>query len=654
MSLIVNLNDLPGEAPPCDSPEIAAKLVSECAIWTVPGYLPIPADQAVPGQNEYFIAELTNLCALAELELNGEIGVSGNGVSIADNPQHTPADAALTNFTKDETHTFTINNFGGEPLTLGSNAVTISGADAANFSVTAQPPATIAPKSSASFQIRFARVNEGPLEPVDVTISSDDKDEGLFNFRLSSTSEASTEDPPTPQTPEIGLTGKGVSIADNPDYAPTETTDTDFGNAEIGTSVTKTYTVTNSGTQSLILGADAVTISGANASDFTVSVQPEATVAPTSSTTFDITFSPSSYGSSGPTDIAIASNDADESPYNFRVRGTAVSATSAQVITSATIKEFIEQRARQIVSNQTDLTGRLRNREPSGERAGNALGYATEDSSKMSLSASLNEIEAWQANKNGDPAPAPRDLDVWIDAKYTHAKTSVFDSNFALLNLGTDYLIDQGFLVGGIVQLDWGGLDSKVSGASSDGIGWMAGPYFVANPVQKIYLDGRILLGQSYNQVNPLGKFSDGFTTNRGLASLKISGNFSAANFTIEPAVEIVYFAEEQQSFVNSQNVTIPGQSTSLGTLIFGPRLAYDIDLENGGALSPSAKLEGLWEFSRPISITIDPLRARPTLGLDYAGPMGALVGLSGFYDSIGISGFEAYGAKLSVSVPLN
>lgn len=119
--------------------------------------------------------------------------------------------------------------------------------------------------------------------------------------------------------PEIVLSGNSTNIADG-DATPATADHTDFGSvsATSGT-VTRTFTVTNTGTANLTLGT--VTVGGANAADFAVTTQPGSPVTPGNNTTFQITFDPSAAGLRAAT-LSFSNNDADENPFDFSIQGT--------------------------------------------------------------------------------------------------------------------------------------------------------------------------------------------------------------------------------------------------------------------------------------------------------------------------------------------
>lgn len=250
-----------------------------------------------------------------------EMDVQGNATSIADGDT-TPdvsddTDFGLVNSTgATDVNTFTIENLGTAALSLTGSSpyVTISGTHAADFTVTAVPSNTIGIGATTTFDITFDPSADG-LRTATVSIANDDGDENPYNFDIQGTGF-------TP-TPEIDITGNAVSIANN-DITPSLVDDTDFGNVDIagGTNV-NVFTIENVGTADVTLTGSSpyVTISGANAADFTLTAIPSTPIAASGSTTFSITFDPSALGLRT-AQISISNNDGDENPYRFNIQGT--------------------------------------------------------------------------------------------------------------------------------------------------------------------------------------------------------------------------------------------------------------------------------------------------------------------------------------------
>ena len=123
-----------------------------------------------------------------------EMDVQGNSVSIADGDD-TPDAADHTDFGSTPTagatvdRTFTIKNTGAGDLSLGGTPrVEISGANAADFTVTSQPASSVAASSSTTFIVRFDPSAVG-LREATVSISNDDADEDPYNFDIQGTGE---------------------------------------------------------------------------------------------------------------------------------------------------------------------------------------------------------------------------------------------------------------------------------------------------------------------------------------------------------------------------------------------------------------------------------------------------------------------------------
>ena len=128
--------------------------------------------------------------------------------------------------------------------------------------------------------------------------------------------------------PEIDIKGNDISIANNT-FTPSISDGTDFGNTHIP--IVQTFTIENLGSSDLLLsGGPLVTITGPDASHFTVQTLPEDTIGVGQSTTFEITFNP---GVSGPStaQINIASNDLDEANYAFYVQGYSIEPPSSLI-----------------------------------------------------------------------------------------------------------------------------------------------------------------------------------------------------------------------------------------------------------------------------------------------------------------------------------
>ena len=210
-------------------------------------------------------------------------------------------------------NTFTIENTGTGTLTIG--AISISGVNAADFSISTSPSASVAASGSTTFNVTFNPSATG-LRTATLSIVNDDSDENPYVFNIQGTGTTTLQ--------EIEVTGLGNPIL-NGDVIPSLTDDTNFGNVVTasGTSAS-TFIIENLGTVSNLLltsGSPYISISGSNAADFTVTTIPNNSIAASSSTSFVITFDPSADGLRTAT-LTILNNDLDEGSYTFNIQGT--------------------------------------------------------------------------------------------------------------------------------------------------------------------------------------------------------------------------------------------------------------------------------------------------------------------------------------------
>lgn len=126
-------------------------------------------------------------------------------------------------------------------------------------------------------------------------------------------------------TPEINVLGSGDVIDNN--SSPALNNSTDFGLLEVGTRVTRVYTIENLGGADLVLTGTPVDIIGDNATDYNILLQPGLTISPGNSESFTVEFSGTTTGTRNAI-LRFASNDSDESTYSFNITAQVVSPVS--------------------------------------------------------------------------------------------------------------------------------------------------------------------------------------------------------------------------------------------------------------------------------------------------------------------------------------
>lgn len=294
-------------------------------------------------------------------------------------------------------------------------------------------------------------------------------------------------------------------------------------------------------------------------------------------------------------------------------------------------------------------------------------GHQTLGSANFSFSTSLKQMaQSFEDASEAGSMTATDGVDVWIEAHYsqytdTSAGTNI-SGRFGILFLGADFFLTDAVLVGGIIQFDWmRERGRRLMETTIEGNGVMAGPYISARLTQHLFFDARFAWGTSDNTASPMGTYVDKFSTERWLASAKLTGNWTVGDFRITPSASVIFVEERQGSYIDSLGLVVPAQVAALGRLAFGPEIAYRHALQNGWIVEPHISISGLWDFNKPGSETAggfvtsgSDFRATLQGGVLLHSERGFNVRAVGTYDGIGAPGFENIGGQIWVNIPLN
>jgi N-acetylneuraminic acid mutarotase/uncharacterized membrane protein len=208
-----------------------------------------------------------------------------------------------TNVGASTTQTFTVRNVGGVVLT--GLALSKAGTNTADFTLGTLSVTTLNPGESTTFDLTFFPQAYGNRSAI-LRVASSDADENPFDINLGGTGLA---------TEIVVEQPVGTNVSDGGNKS--------FGSVLLGSSASLTFTIKNIG--NLDLTGLSITKDGANADEFTITAAPTAPVAgPAGSTTFTVQFTPTALGSRSAA-IHIASNDADENPFDIQLTGTGTS-----------------------------------------------------------------------------------------------------------------------------------------------------------------------------------------------------------------------------------------------------------------------------------------------------------------------------------------
>jgi hypothetical protein len=250
-----------------------------------------------------------------------DMDVYGNGVKI-DDGSTTPSSADDTDFGSVNvsggsiSKTYTIENNGTATLNITGASLSGSG----DFTVTSQPASSLAPDDGTTFTVKFDPGTAG-THTATVNIANNSS-ENPYDFAVRGTG-ITTSVP----APEIDVRGNGISIPDG-DTTPETADGTDMGSVEVGSgSVTKMFTVHNTGTDTLRfigyeINPDVAKIGGQTAAQFDITpAVVNIKIPPGGSVQIGVECYPLLAGTYLTT-LSIVSNDADEDPYDFSIRCT--------------------------------------------------------------------------------------------------------------------------------------------------------------------------------------------------------------------------------------------------------------------------------------------------------------------------------------------
>jgi len=203
------------------------------------------------------------------------------------------------------THTFLIENTGGQVVTFRD--IHMNSQTDFTFSFKTLP-FDLQPGASENLTVTFQPQAIGDTDDM---LFMDFSNGAFYGWQLAGVGIAQ-------QVSELTVKGNNLVITNN-DISPNEKDHTDFGSMLPGTTVSYTYTIENTGQAVLNLtGNPVVAISGTNASDFTVTAQPQSTtLQPGASDSFTIEFNASSTGTKDAA-VTIESNDPG-TPFTFNI-----------------------------------------------------------------------------------------------------------------------------------------------------------------------------------------------------------------------------------------------------------------------------------------------------------------------------------------------
>jgi hypothetical protein len=356
--------------------------------------------------------------------------------------------------------------------------------------------------------------------------------------------------------------------------------------------------------------------------------------------------------------------------------------TTTTTTTTAVVSAFLGERAHRLLEESPDRPRMVRKRlealwgnastetSESGYDIERGLGFWASPAggrAHVSLRSLVNVSAVDFPTGTEPPVPspptAPTNLgcwDLWAEAHYVNFDDAGDrDGDFAVGYLGVDCQIHPAVIAGVLGQFDW--MDDEIGNvnSSTNGVGWMAGPYATARLTPNLFLDVRGAWGQSDNDTNVAG-VTGSFDTTRWLVSSQLTGNLQFGDVRMSPEISLSYIQEIRDSYVDSSGASVAAQTVSIGRLRFGPEISRRFELQSGIFVEPSIAIRGLWDFDGTdvtiagIDYAIEGFRGIAEIGLIIQRPDGFNIRVLAKYDGIGLNDYHAYGGQAWINIPLN
>ncbi|MDF3414656.1 hypothetical protein HKX54_09345 [Sulfitobacter sp. M57] len=240
---------------------------------------------------------------------------------------------------------------------------------------------------------------------------------------------------------------------------------------------------------------------------------------------------------------------------------------------------------------------------------------------------------------------------IWVRAKGSWTSDGDSESRYVFGAIGSHKKITENLMIGAMLQVDH--LVEDTGQASVKGTGWMAGPYVVAKtPNQPLFFEGRLLYGQTSNDVSPFGIYEDSFDSERLLAQVKVAGALNFGTTTVMPFLDASYAKDDQDGYVDSLGNAIAEQGITLGQIELGMDFSKMINVASGD-LELWGGASAIWShtsgsgYAATVSPSYEGGRGRVELGVNYEISATQQVTAATHFDGIGAKNYESYGMSL-------
>lgn len=350
---------------------------------------------------------------------------------------------------------------------------------------------------------------------------------------------------------------------------------------------------------------------------------------------------------------------------HFSVRCHAQSASPG--VSSLSPESFTERRTARLLADDTaqaSLNRRAAKPESIDQAVKSSATLGDEgDPRQVTVSTSLQNLAAAEGRVFADSK-----LDIWIEGKVAQSEQRFEEDGLrhdaegsaGVFNLGGDYLLRPGLLVGAMMQLESYREDYDALNAFNDSKGMLFGPYASLRLAPDLVFDARAAWGDTEND----SKLPDGtrlaYDTNRQLIRGQLTGNRDIFGLQLTPSIALALVEDRFADPADLSEDAVDDGGSVIGRLGVGSALSYRIALEDGGFMQPSASLSTGWTLDSLDTIAADGagfaneagLKAEAGLMLGTAN--GVSIEASGAIEGLGMEDYSAWSGRLSLTAPLN
>ncbi|MBW6416905.1 Ig-like domain-containing protein [Celeribacter sp. PS-C1] len=334
----------------------------------------------------------------------------------------------------------------------------------------------------------------------------------------------------------------------------------------------------------------------------------------------------------GDVTVSVADGAARDMTGEPSVAASAVAQLDTSADQSEAIANFLQARARSLIQNQPDVS-----RFVTGQNGGNA-----------SVSVSRGGGEFALSSRGNGP--------LWMAVSGSWSDSDTEEMSYGLASLGYHMELSSGTIIGAMVQYDMAEQEDT-QGTKVEGTGWLVGPYFASQiGDHPFFVDGRLLFGETDNDITLSSGQTGSFTGDRMLASLGAQGRVEMdKGWTLIPNLTLSHVSDSQNAYV-SDGTAIPEQKVTLTELAAGLDFEVPI-LVPQGDLMLDFGISGIYSHTKGSGaasayiLEEEGHRGRVDVGLSYDKGNGLRTSGAAFVDGLGgDTDVSSYGLSFEVA----